>query len=107
MDRIIKPVFWTNRASKDLEKITRFNTKLKGKEKSREISENIRSSTEQLENPDYDYTAIGTIDDQFAYLKREYRKIFAEGCKITYREGNNKIFITRVFDQKQRPSKNK
>ncbi|GGX27321.1 hypothetical protein [Aquimarina muelleri] len=51
--------------------------------------------------------SIGTVDDQFAHLKRQYRKIFAEGCKITYREGKDKIFITRVFDQKQLPSKNK
>ncbi len=107
MDRIIKPVFWTKRSSKDLEKIVRFNNKQKGKEKSREIAYNIRKSTEQLENPEYDFMSIGTIDDQFAHLKRQYRKIFAEGCKITYREGKDKIFITRVFDQKQRPSKNK
>ena len=107
MGRIIKPVFWTNRASKDLEKITRFNIKLKGKEKSMEISENIRASTEQLENPEYDYTAIGSLDEQFNHLKRHYRKIFVEGCKITYRAGKDKIFITRVFDQRQRPSKNK
>ncbi|PIZ07101.1 MAG: type II toxin-antitoxin system RelE/ParE family toxin, partial [Flavobacteriaceae bacterium CG_4_10_14_0_8_um_filter_34_31] len=28
-------------------------------------------------------------------------------CKITYREGKTKIFVVRVFDTRQQPSKNK
>lgn len=107
MDSIIKPVYWTTRSSKDLEKITRFNIESRGKEKARELSENIQKSTEVLENPNYDFMSIGTVDIEFSHLKRQYRKIFCDGHKITYREGKTKIYIVRVFDMRQHPSKNK
>ncbi len=98
MDRIAKPVFWTNRTTKDLEKVTRFNATLYGFKKAIEIAKILRKSTEILENNQYDFSEIGQIDYEFAHLKRNYRKLIEHHCKITYREGKTKIYINRVFD---------
>lgn len=107
MERIVKPVFWTSRAIKDLEKITRFNSKLFGFNKAIAIALEIKKETEIFENIEYDFSEIGSIDESFSHLKRDYRKLLVHHCKITYREGKDKIFINRVFDTRQNPSKNK
>ena len=99
MERIVKPVFWTTRSVKDLEKITRFNASLYGFKKSIEIANLIREHNEILE--------IGQVDMEFSHLKRQYRKLINHHCKITYREGTNKIYINRIFDTLQNPNKNK
>lgn len=107
MERIIKPVFWTSRATKDFEKITRFNAQLYGFKKAIEIAFELQKSTELLENPSYDFSQIGSVDTEFMHLKRNYRKLISGYCKITYREGKTKIYINRLFDTRQNPSKNK
>lgn len=106
MDKIIKPVEWTTRATKDLEKTTKFYIDLYGKEKAREIATIIRKKTEILEDEEVDQTKIGSIDEAFNHLKYTYRKLLLEHCKITYREGKNKMYIIRVFDTRQNPKKN-
>lgn len=106
MDRIIKPVFWTTRAVKDLEKVTRFNASIYGFSKAIEIAISLRKATEILENSDYEFTAIGQVDLEFSHLKRDYRKLINHHCKITYRAGKSKVFINRVFDTRQNPNKN-
>jgi plasmid stabilization system protein ParE len=83
LERIIKPVFWTSRSVKDLEKITRFNMQLYGVSKAIEIALQIRKHTEILENPKYEFTEIGSIDETFFYLKHKYRKLIYKNCKIT------------------------
>ncbi len=83
MERIIKPIFWTNRAIKDIEKVTRFNIKLFG------------------------FNKIGSVDEDFTHLKFEYRKLIHHHSKITYRQGKDKIYINRIFDTRQNPIKNK
>lgn len=107
MDRIIKPVFWTSRAVKDLEKTTRFNALLYGFNKAVRIAIKLQKRTEILENPKYDFSEIGSIDTEFTHLKRNYRKLIDGYCKITYREGKTKIYINRIFDTRQNPNKNK
>lgn len=107
MGFIAKQVAWTKRGLKDLKKVSKFNSKTKGREKAIAIAHNIISAPEILENPEYDYKNIGSPDESFNHLKREYRKIFCEGCKITYWEGSTKIYVTRVFDTRQHPRKNK
>lgn len=107
MDRIIKIVFWTTRAIKDLEKVTRFNALLYGFDKALQIALKLQKSTEILENPKYDFSEIGAIDSEFTHLKRNYRKLIDGHCKITYREGKTKIYINRIFDTRQNPNKNK
>lgn len=105
MERISKPIFWTNRAVKDLEKVTRFNIKLFGFNKAIEIAKEIQETTEILELNDFNQ--IGSIDEDFTHLKFEYRKLINHHCKITYREGKEKIYINRIFDTRQKPNKNK
>ena len=107
MEKVIKPVFWTSRAVKDLEKITRFNALLYGFDKAIKIALEIQKTTEILENPANDFSEIGAIDTEFLHLKRNYRKLLNHHCKITYREGNSKIYINRLFDTRQNPQKNK
>lgn len=105
MERVIKPVYWTTRSVKDLEKITRFNGKLYGFAKAILISNKIEESTDILEN--YNFRELGTVDKDFDHLSRNYRKLIYNYCKITYREGQAKIYICRVFDMRQNPNKNK
>ena len=107
MERIVKPVFWTTRSVKDLEKITRFNASLYGFKKAIEIANLIREHTEILENSSYEFSEIGQVDMEFSHLKRQYRKLINHHCKITYREGTNKIYINRIFDTRQNPNINK
>ncbi len=105
MEGIIKPVYWTSRALKDLEKVTRFNAMLFGFEKAILIALELRESTEILESSNF--KEIGAVDEDFVHLKHEYRKLIHYHCKITYREGKSKIYINRVFDTRQNPTKNK
>ena len=105
MERIIKPIYWTARAVKDLEKVTRFNAILYGFKKAIVIATELSKSTEVLEIDNF--KEIGSVDEDFVHLKHEYRKLIHNHCKITYREGKTKIYINRVFDTRQNPNKNK
>jgi hypothetical protein len=104
---MIKLVEFTTRAKKDLLKLEKFNDELYGKEKSNIILKNLLYKLEILENPNADLTKIGVIDTSFNHLKRTYRKLIVNYCKITYRVGKTKIYIVRVFDTRQNPFKNK
>jgi plasmid stabilization system protein ParE len=106
LEEVTKQVSWTQRAKKDLIKILQFYGELYGFDKAREIISSLREKTEILENPEYDFSKIGTIDKEFDHFKRTYRKLIAGYCKITYRIGNSKIYIVRVFDMRQDPKKN-
>lgn len=97
----------TSRALKDLQKIRVFNDTLYGVPKSKEIINTLFEIMEILENPDFDFTKIGGIDNDFAHLKYEYRKLIDSHYKITYRKAKNKIYVVRVFDTRQNPNKNK
>lgn len=77
MESVIKPVFWTGRAKKDLDKIIRFNAKLYDLEKAIGIAYHIQKSTEILEIPNNNFMEIGAVDGDFAHLKYEYRKLLA------------------------------
>lgn len=107
MGTVNKSVKWTKRALKDLNQISVFNAKTIGKSKALAIAHSIVDAPKILENKDYDFKNIGSIDETFNHLKQEYRKIFHGHYKITYRNGRTKIYITRVFDTRQNPNKNK
>ena len=107
MERKVKPVYWTNRAIKDLKKVREFYVKIYGLEKAQTYIQQIFDATKILENPNHDFVQIGAVDEYFSHLKYEYRKIYEHYCKITYREGKDKIYINRVFDMRQNPKKNK
>ena len=72
MDKAIKPVVWSIRATKDLEKITRFYIDLYGYSKARKIATELRQSTEILERKDVDTSQIGAIDEAFVHLKYNF-----------------------------------
>ena len=107
MERIVKHISWTKRALKDLKKARSFYIEIYGLEKAKQYTQQIYDATKILENPDCDFTQIGAVDEYFSHLKNEYRKIYEHYCKITYREGKDKIYINRVFDMRQNPKKNK
>ena len=107
MEKIIKPLIWTERALKDLKKINEFNSELLSEEKALKITQQIVDKVEILEDYNFDYTEIGAKDESFSHLKKEYRKLIEGNYKITYREGMSKIYINRIFDTRQNPNKNK
>ena len=39
------------------------------------ITNAILNTVEILENPSYDFTSIGSVDEEFTHLKRSYRKL--------------------------------
>lgn len=106
MDKVKKPVFWTTRATRDLQKTIEFYIELYGKAKAKEIASELRIRTETLKQNDLDITASGSIDKAFSHLKHPYRKLNHHHCKITYRIGKSKIYVVRVFDTRQNPNKN-
>ena len=69
MGFIEKPVTWTKRALKYLNKVSIFNSKSLGKEKALEIAHKIIDAPKILENPEYDFKNIGSIDESFSHLK--------------------------------------
>ena len=107
MERLVKNINLTTRALKDVNKIFKFNSKSYGETKATVIEDGIFNRIQVLENPDFDFSKIGKIDESFNHLKREYRKLLFEHYKITYREGSSKIYVVRIFDLRQHPKKNK
>ena len=103
----VKRVELTARSLKDLQKIRVFNDNLYSISKSKEIIDDIFKELEILENFTVDFTEIGAIDEEFIHLKYEYRKLVINHFKITYRKGKRAIYIVRIFDTRQNPSKNK
>lgn len=90
-----------------MHKTALFYSELYGTSKAIKIVAEIRQATEILEQKTLDTSKIGSIDESFSHLKHTYRKLIKHHCKITYREGNTKIYIVRVFDTRQHPDKNK
>lgn len=106
MGILVKPVEFTKRALRDLAKTKKFYQELYGEDRTEKIIEDIFERLATLEDPEIDLMAIGSYDLEFEHLKREYRKINVEHCKITYRIGKLKIYVVRVFDTRQNPKKN-
>jgi plasmid stabilization system protein ParE len=102
----VKPVELTTRALKDLRKIKSFNRDLIGDNKSEQIIDDIFALFALLESKDVDLKNMGSVDEDFLHLKYNYRKLFHNYYKITYREGKNKLFVFRIFDVRQHPNKN-
>lgn len=55
------------------------------------------------------FTDIGSADEAFIHLKRDYRKLIEGHHKITYRKSTSDqmIYISRVFDTRQNLKKNR
>ncbi len=106
MERNVKPVLLTNRAIKDIVKIRNFNIELYGEKIASKIVDDLFGYIGILENPDQNFAKIGTKDEAFSHLKRNYRKLIIKTVKVIYRVGRTKIYVVRVFDTRQNPTKN-
>ncbi len=78
-----------------------------GIKKAKEIALRIQKRTEILESTEYNFSEIGAVDEDFVHLRHNYRKLIERHWKITYREGKTKIYISRIFDTRQDPKKNR
>lgn len=107
MEAVIKPIKLTFRALKDLQNIRLFNDELYSVLKSKEIIETIFQEISLLQNSTIDFSEMGAIDEDFLHLTYEYRKLIISHYKITYRKGKKSIYVVRIFDTRQNPSKNK
>jgi len=98
---------WTSRAKKDLLGVYDFYCETINEEKSFEIVTAVLNRVELLS--DGKFAKMGAIDEDFKHLKRKYRKLIERHIKITYRLSESKpvVYINRVFDTRQHPSKNK
>lgn len=98
---------WTSRAKKDLRKVYEFYIELAGEKKAFEIITTLLERIDILS--DAKYVKIGAIDEQFSHLKHQYKKLIEKNIKITYRLSASKpfVYINRIFETRQNPSKNK
>ena len=98
---------WTSRAKKDLRKVYKFYTETINEDKAFDIVTNVLKRVDLLS--DSKFVKIGAIDEEFKHLKRKYKKLIEKDIKITYRLSESKpvVYINRVFDTRQHPSKNK
>ena len=98
---------WTSRAKRDLRKVYNFYTESIGEEKAFEFITTVLERVDILS--DIKFVKIGAIDEEFKHLKREYKKLIESNIKITYRLSSSKnvVYINRIFDTRQNPSKNK
>ncbi len=100
-------IVWTSRAVDDLENIYHFYTQLIGEQKAFDLIMLIVDRVDRLS--DERFVKIGAKDKEFDHLKRDYRKLIEGEIKITYRLSRSKpiVYINRIFDTRQNPSKNK
>jgi plasmid stabilization system protein ParE len=100
-------IIWTSRAAGDLKKVYRFYSQVIGEQKAFDFILLLLERVDRLS--DKRFIKMGVIDEEFKHLKRGYRKLIEGDVKITYRLSTSKpvVYINRIFDTRQRPSKNK
>jgi plasmid stabilization system protein ParE len=98
---------WTFRAKKDLRRVYDFYSELAGEEKAFEMISQLLERVDILS--DSKFVAIGVVDETFEHFHNNYKKLIFKNIKITYRQSKSKpyVYINRVFDMRQHPSKNK
>jgi plasmid stabilization system protein ParE len=100
-------IIWTSRASKDLKKAYHFYTEIIGEQKAFDLILLLLERIDLLS--DIRSSKLGAIDDEFAEMKRDYRKLIEGDIKLTYRLSTSKpiVYINRIFNTRQNPLKNK
>ncbi|MCG8579426.1 MAG: type II toxin-antitoxin system RelE/ParE family toxin [Bacteroidales bacterium] len=100
-------IVWTSRATKDLRKVYDFYADQIGEEKAFTIIQGLLDKVDVLS--DDRFVKIGALDEEFKHLKRQYKKLIEKNIKITYRLSANKpvVYINRLFDTRQNPTRNK
>ena len=98
---------WTFRAKKDLRKVYEFYSRSTVEAKAFEIISNLLERIDLLSNPKL--AKMGVEDEQFKHLKHRYKKLIEKDIKVTYRLSTSKsiVYINRIFDTRQHPSKNR
>ena len=100
-------IIWTSRAASDLKKVYHFYTQILGEQKAFDLILLLLERVDCLS--DKRFLKMGAKDEEFENLKRDYRKLIEGDIKITYRLSTSKhsVYINRIFDTRQHPSKNK
>jgi plasmid stabilization system protein ParE len=100
-------IIWTSRAANDLKKVYHFYTDIIGEQKAFDLILLLLKRIDLLS--DRRFSKLGAIDEEFVDMRRDYRKLIEGDIKITYRLSSSKpiVYINRIFDTRQNPSKNK
>ena len=100
-------IIWTKRAANDLKQTYNFYCEILGEQQAFDLILKVIARVEVLSNKKF--SKLGAIDEEFVDLKSEYRKLIEGDIKITYRLSASKpaVYINRIFDTRQNPSKNR
>ena len=101
MGLIVKPVTWTKRALKDLSKVSIFNSISLGKEKALEIAHKVIDASKILENPEYDFQNIGSIDEYIKWRATEGLVGFNQRPFLRKKRWDNVIVYVVVKTQQE------
>ncbi len=102
MENRQKEIIWTIRSMNDLKRIYKFNCSILKEAKSFSIIECIISDVGVLEKG---FENIGSKYESRKHPNRNYRKIISSYHIIIYRIEKKIIYIHKVFDTRQNPSK--
>lgn len=92
---------WTETAKKNVRKLYAFYTKIANEEVAREIVEPLFPFVKTLKNN----PLIGQEEENLKHLNSGHRYLVLGHNKIIYRLKNETVYITHVFDTRQRPAK--
>jgi plasmid stabilization system protein ParE len=96
-----KEIIWTDLAKQDIRQAYEFNIELMGEEKAFRLIEHLVQRTEVLYNP----LSGGTRYISQRTPEINYQKLVEGHFAIVYRQEGHLVYINRVFDTRQNPSK--
>ena len=97
----IKDIIWTDKSKNDLKTIYEFISYTINEKKAFDTISNIIEKVEIL----YKTPKVGQREPKFEELKKEYRRLIEQHCKIVYHIMEDTVYINRVFDSRQNPGK--
>ncbi len=99
----MRQIIWTNFAISELKNIFLYYRMVAGDKVAGKIRKSIFTSTKPL----IKQPLIGAIEENLIELKQGHRYLVDGNYKIIYKQEDNKIYITDIFDCRQNPSKMK
>ena len=96
-----REVVWTRAALADLQDIYEFNIPLQGEEKAFELVEHIRQKADVLYQPIMGSTRFLSR----RHPERNYQKLVITPYLMIFRQVGEVVFVNRIFDSRQDPSK--
>lgn len=97
----MRQIIWTNFAISELKNIFLYYRMVAGEEVAEKIRKSIFTSTRTL----IKQPLIGAIEENLVELKQGHRYLIDGNYKIIYKQIEDDIYITDVFDCRQNPSK--